>query len=124
MGKSWRRPTKQRSYIRRTSELDSRFSLNGPFWDSNPCLWVFNRTLYGKPHQDFFEASDCSSNTVFAGIFCEATSLAAASAASLYMTPVCDFTLPMCVARPASSLTLMSSAVALIRSLWRWCLYL
>ena len=65
-----------------------------------------------------------SSNTVFAGIFCEATSLAAASAASLYMTPVCDFTLPMCVARPASSLTLMSSAVALIRSLWRWCLYL
>ena len=57
-------------------------------------------------------------------VFCEATCLAAASATSLYMTPVCDFTLPMCVARPARSLTLMSSAVALIRSLWRWCLYL
>ena len=46
------------------------------------------------------------------------------SAASLYLTPVWDLTLPICVVYPFVSLSLMMLLVYASSSLCMWCVYL
>ncbi len=60
-----------------------------------------------------------ASANVVSRVFCPSTTpRAAASASSLCVTPVCDFTLPMCVLYPKMSLVWMMSSASCRSSLW------
>ena len=56
---------------------------------------------------------------MISGVFCPSTTpRAAESASSLWVTPVCDLTFPMCVMYPELSLVRMMSSARCRSSLW------
>jgi len=58
---------------------------------------------------------------VISGVFRPSTTpRVAASTSSLYVTPVCDLTLPMCVLYPILSRVRMMSSASCRSSLWGW----
>ena len=60
-----------------------------------------------------------ASVNIISGVFCPSTTpRAAESASSLWVTPVCDLTLPMCVLYPELSLVRMMSSARCRSSLW------
>ncbi len=62
-----------------------------------------------------------SSVNIMSGSFCPSTKpRAAMSASSLWVTPVFDLTLPMCVMYPILSLVRMELFASCRRSLWGW----
>ena len=61
-----------------------------------------------------------SVNVMSAIFFPSTTPRAVVSASSLCVTPVCDFTLPMCVLCHMLSLVRMMSSASCRRSLWGW----
>ena len=62
-----------------------------------------------------------ASMNIMSGILCPSTTLrAVVSASSLYVTPVCDLPLPMCVLYPMSSLVCMRVSASCRRCLWGW----
>ena len=66
-----------------------------------------------------------ASVNMMSGVLCPCTTpLAALSASSLWVTPVCDLTLPMCVLYPELSLVRMMSSARCRSSLWGWWLKL
>ena len=66
-----------------------------------------------------------ASVNMISGVLCPSTTpRAAESASSLWVTPVCDLTLPTCVLYPMLSLVRMMSSASCRSSLWGWWLKL
>ena len=66
-----------------------------------------------------------ASINIMSGVLCPSTTLrAAVFASSLCVTPMCDFTLPMCVLNPKLSLMGMMLSASCRRCLWGWCMKL
>ena len=60
-----------------------------------------------------------ASSNIMSGVLCSSTTLRAAlSASSLWVTPVCDLTLPMCVLYPMLSRVCMTLSASCRRCLW------